>query len=277
METLAYVHLANSCEDQGLELEPRSLKDLGIEIPSSAWMGLASLAVAVSILSIAPDAQAVVDYGNRGSAVSAVQQALRNRGYNIGSVDGVFGSQTETAVVYFQRDNGLTADGVVGPATAAALGLADPSDPNSPYAVGQGGSSGGNPDVGVEGYVTITAGSGLYVRSGPGTGYSVVGGLPYGSVVYTYGYSNGWYRVSGGWIAADYTSSGGSGNSGGGGGSPDGYVTVDTSIGLYVRSGPGTGYSVVGGLSNGETVYTYEYSNGWYRIASGWISAAYVY
>lgn len=239
----------------------------------NAPLRVVGLAVAVSILSAAPDAQAVVDYGSRGSAVSSVQQALRNRGYNIGSVDGVFGSQTETAVIYFQRDNGLSADGVVGPATAAALGLADPSDPNSPYA---GGSGGGDPDVGVEGYVTVTAGSGLYVRSGPGSGYSVVGGLPYGSVVYTYSYSNGWYRVSGGWIAADYTSPGGGGGGGGGGGA-DGYVTVDAPIGLYVRSGPGTGYSVVGGLSDGETVYTYEYSNGWYRTSSGWISADYVY
>lgn len=272
MESLAYVHLANSCEEQGLKLEPRSLADLGVEIPSSAWIGVASLAVVASILTIAPDANAIVYRGDTGSAVSRLQQALRDRGYNIGSVDGVFGTQTETAVIYFQEDNRLAADGVVGPSTAAALGIADPNDPNSPYA---GGSGGGDPDVGVEGYVTITASSGLYVRSGPGTGYAVVGGLPNGSVVYTYGSSNGWYRVSGGWIAGDYTSPGGGG--GGGGSSPDGYVTVDTPIGLYVRSGPGTGYSIVGGLSDGDTVYTSDYSNGWYRISSGWISADYVY
>ena len=38
-------------------------------------------------------------------------------------MDGVFGQDTYNAVVRFQRKNGLTADGVVGSATAAAMGL----------------------------------------------------------------------------------------------------------------------------------------------------------
>ena len=38
-------------------------------------------------------------------------------------MDGIFGSETEEAVRYFQRKNGLAVDGVVGPDTARALGM----------------------------------------------------------------------------------------------------------------------------------------------------------
>ena len=40
-----------------------------------------------------------------------------------GAVDGIYGSQTAQAVKYFQRKNGLTADGIAGPATLKALGM----------------------------------------------------------------------------------------------------------------------------------------------------------
>ena len=61
--------------------------------------------------------------GSSGEAVKTLQLKLKNWGYYSGSVDGVFGSATESAVKYFQRTNGLTADGIVGSATAAALGM----------------------------------------------------------------------------------------------------------------------------------------------------------
>lgn len=61
--------------------------------------------------------------GNTGSDVRTMQQKLKNWGYYSGSADGIFGSGTESAVKLFQRTNGLTADGIVGSATAAALGM----------------------------------------------------------------------------------------------------------------------------------------------------------
>lgn len=66
---------------------------------------------------------AVLKRGSRGSTVRTVQTRLKNWGYYKGAVDGIYGSQTVSAVKYFQRRNGLTADGIVGKRTAAALGI----------------------------------------------------------------------------------------------------------------------------------------------------------
>ena len=66
---------------------------------------------------------AVYRQGNTGSTVRTIQQKLKNWGYYKGSVDGIFGAQTKEAVKYFQRKNGLTADGIVGNKTLAALGI----------------------------------------------------------------------------------------------------------------------------------------------------------
>lgn len=53
----------------------------------------------------------------------AVQQKLKELGYYTGSVDGVYGQGTRSAVIAFQKANGLTADGIVGANTAKALGI----------------------------------------------------------------------------------------------------------------------------------------------------------
>lgn len=67
--------------------------------------------------------QALSKTGSTGSEVTNIQTRLKQWGYYKGNVDGVYGTQTKNAVIYFQRKNGLTADGVAGPATLAALGL----------------------------------------------------------------------------------------------------------------------------------------------------------
>ena len=61
--------------------------------------------------------------GKRGQLVRDVQQALKNRGYYRGSVDGIYGTGTYNAIVSFQKDNNLTTDGIAGAATLRALGI----------------------------------------------------------------------------------------------------------------------------------------------------------
>ena len=52
-----------------------------------------------------------------------VQTVLKKWGYYTGNVDGINGPKTKAAVKKFQKKYGLTADGIVGPATAAKMGL----------------------------------------------------------------------------------------------------------------------------------------------------------
>ena len=61
--------------------------------------------------------------GSSGQRVTEIQTRLKNWGYYDGGIDGVYGSRTEAAVRWFQRQNGLSADGQAGPQTLAALGL----------------------------------------------------------------------------------------------------------------------------------------------------------
>lgn len=61
--------------------------------------------------------------GSTGTEVRQIQTRLKNWGYYSGSVDGIYGTQTKNAVIYFQRKNGLAVDGVAGPSTLSALGL----------------------------------------------------------------------------------------------------------------------------------------------------------
>ena len=73
-----------------------------------------------------------MSYGSTGSDVTALQQMLNKAGYSL-SVDGIFGSGTDTAVRDFQRKHGMVGDGIAGPKTWAALGT-----------VGSGSSSSGS-------------------------------------------------------------------------------------------------------------------------------------
>ena len=61
--------------------------------------------------------------GSSGETVKTIQTKLKRWGYYTGNIDGVYGSATEEAVKYFQRKNGLTADGICGAKTLAAMGI----------------------------------------------------------------------------------------------------------------------------------------------------------
>lgn len=62
-------------------------------------------------------------WGTKGDKVYDVQRRLKEWGYYDGPIDGTYGGGTFTAVKEFQRKHGLTPDGVVGKATAAAMGI----------------------------------------------------------------------------------------------------------------------------------------------------------
>lgn len=57
------------------------------------------------------------------SQVKTIQTKLKRWGYYTGVVDGIYGPKTKSAVISFQKKNGLVADGIVGAKTAAALGI----------------------------------------------------------------------------------------------------------------------------------------------------------
>lgn len=65
----------------------------------------------------------VLKSGSTGAQVRTLQTKLKNWGYYRGAIDGIYGSGTKAAVIKFQKKNGLTADGIVGAKTAAALGM----------------------------------------------------------------------------------------------------------------------------------------------------------
>lgn len=62
----------------------------------------------------------------KGAAIVALQKALSAAGIDPGPIDGEYGPMTDAAVVSLQLAHGLEIDGVVGPNTAAALGLPFP-------------------------------------------------------------------------------------------------------------------------------------------------------
>ena len=69
--------------------------------------------------------------GDSGPAVQALQTSLSALGYWVGVPDGTFGDSTQQAVWALQKAAGLTADGVVGPHTAAALAAGVVPEPRS--------------------------------------------------------------------------------------------------------------------------------------------------
>ncbi len=69
--------------------------------------------------------------GSRGNEVRQIQKKLKELGYYKGSVDGIYGTGTQKAVRSFQKNCGITADGVAGPKTLKYLGLSSASSGSS--------------------------------------------------------------------------------------------------------------------------------------------------
>ena len=135
------------------------------------------------------------------------------------------------------------------------------------------------------GTATVTASAGLNVRKGPGTENAKLGALTKGTKVQYYSETNGWLQIKyagqTGYISKQYTSvtqSSTGGSSSSSSSSASGKVQVTASA-LNVRAGAGTGYKILGTLSNGKVVSYSSESNGWLRISyngqTGWISKKY--
>ena len=78
------------------------------------------------VLAVAqPALPALSRRGSRGEEVKQIQTVLKYRELYEGNIDGIYGSQTEKAVIQFQKQMGLTPDGIVGPKTLSAMGLGD--------------------------------------------------------------------------------------------------------------------------------------------------------
>ena len=90
-----------------------------------------AVSVVVTTFSPQPAYALVLKQGSRGTDVKTMQRKLKNWGYYNGAIDGIFGAQTKKAVVYFQKRNGLVADGIVGKKTLSALGMSSSSNNTS--------------------------------------------------------------------------------------------------------------------------------------------------
>ncbi|MGA7936048.1 MAG: peptidoglycan-binding domain-containing protein [Kovacikia sp.] len=143
MKTLAHLRATLAC--QFSDISPPSSLKIPARSKLAGWAGLCVLLlVPITILATPGESQAGscckgryrsasysghrhtgsyiggLALGSEGPGVAAVQQRLTNIGFPV-RVDGVFGYETDDAVRAFQASNGLTPDGVVGPATAQAL------------------------------------------------------------------------------------------------------------------------------------------------------------
>ena len=117
----AFVDNKKDIEDWNDDAE---LKAMGIAYAKAAAEYLKLEPKAAPVEPAAPETVTVklnvLKKGSKVEQVEALQRLLKTHGYGLGSTnpfDGDFGSMTDTAVKLYQRDNGLTEDGIVGEKT----------------------------------------------------------------------------------------------------------------------------------------------------------------
>ncbi|HZK21877.1 MAG TPA: spore cortex-lytic enzyme [Oscillospiraceae bacterium] len=93
---------------------------------------IVAIVVSVAANSMSTESSQVLSkLGSRGDEVRNVQNALKKLGLYNGAVDGIYGTKTASAVKQFQRNCGITVDGIAGPKTLLYLGLGgSPSSAN---------------------------------------------------------------------------------------------------------------------------------------------------
>ena len=109
---------------------------LALAIATGAGAGIGGLAVASyaggGTEAVVTEAANIVK-GDTKENIKKVQQRLKDLGYYTISVDGIWGPKTLAAVKNFQRDYGLTVDGIVGTWTERALGITLSSSSGGSY------------------------------------------------------------------------------------------------------------------------------------------------
>jgi peptidoglycan hydrolase-like protein with peptidoglycan-binding domain len=124
MDTFAYSHLALEHEAATNEelTVANPFEDLNWNKASSGWVRVLAVLVFFSIIGAANSAVAGHYHkGSRGPKVASIQYVLKQKGYFHAKITGYYGPITQKAVMAFQRDRGLSVDGVVGPKTKYAM------------------------------------------------------------------------------------------------------------------------------------------------------------
>ncbi len=96
--------------------------------PRRALQILAIILLNILVIAMLPGARdgaypTLSKVGSQGEEVRQIQTKLKNWGYLNDRVDGIYGPKTRDAVIWFQKKNGLVADGIAGPATLKAMGI----------------------------------------------------------------------------------------------------------------------------------------------------------
>ncbi|XWK90559.1 MAG: peptidoglycan-binding protein [Phormidium sp.] len=128
MENLIYIHQASSYEENEDADFSDNLEEVKIfqrvnwrNLGKRAWIHLLSLVLTISAVGIATKAMAQMTQGSRGTEVAELQTKLQKLGYFDLRPTGHFGPLTKKAVIRFQEDEGITADGIVETTTLTAL------------------------------------------------------------------------------------------------------------------------------------------------------------
>lgn len=109
--------------------------------PSESTIAVSESAITVDVTNEIPEIQVLEEFNDESVSVEEsegvsievdantfifptpkqIQSALKNAGHYKGSIDGIIGSKSKRAILNFQRDNNLAADGKVGPKTWSKL------------------------------------------------------------------------------------------------------------------------------------------------------------
>ena len=138
----------------------------------------------------------ILNIGDRGAAVKAMQEKLIRLGYSCGDAgaDGDFGNGTYTAVRKFQSEHSIGVDGIAGAQTLTAID-------NAIKALDANNNSGS-----LVGDKVKTTASLLNVRSGAGTSNRIVKQVKAGTVATVIEERDGWCKLDNpsGWVSRDY-------------------------------------------------------------------------